>query len=82
MLGMSHPLNINIIERFHGTLKQRTKIMRGLKSAESAKVLLDAFLVNYNFFRPHMSLKRKTPAEVAGIRPPVRNWEELVRYQP
>ena len=82
MKGMTAEINTNLIERFHSTLKQRTKIMRGLKTPESARVILDGFLINYNFFRPHMSLKRKTPAEVAGIKRPVRNWEELVGYQP
>ncbi len=82
MKGITHEININLIERFHGTLKQRTKIMRGLKSIESAKLILDGFVIHYNFFRPHMALEDKTPAVVAGIRLPFRNWEGLIRYQP
>lgn len=81
MKGMTHEININLIERFHGTLKQRTKIMRGLKSIESAKLILGGFVIHYNFFRPHMTLEDKTPAEVAGIKLPFKNWEGLIRYQ-
>jgi putative transposase len=33
--------NTNIIERFHGTLKSRTKVMRGLKTPETALLMLD-----------------------------------------
>ena len=67
----------NYIERFHGTIKSRTKIMRGLHTLESARLFMDAWLVHYNFFRPHMSLKDRTPASVAGIRFPFRNWKDI-----
>jgi putative transposase len=70
--------NTNHIERFHGTLKSRTKVMRGLRSMESARKYLDGWLVHYNFFRPHMSLKDQTPASVAGIKFPFRNWKDIV----
>ena len=39
----------NIIERFHGTLKDRTKIIRGFKNIHTAELLTDAWLVHYNF---------------------------------
>jgi putative transposase len=69
--------NTNMIERFHGTLKERTKVMRGLRTKASARLFLDGWLVHYNFFRPHMSLKDKTPAEVAGIKFPFRHWKDV-----
>jgi len=69
--------NTNMIERFHSTLKSRTKIMRGLHTVESARKYLDGWLVHYNFFRPHMSLKDSTPASVAGIKFPHRNWKDV-----
>lgn len=72
-----------LIERFHGTLKARTKIMRGLKSRESAKLFTDGWLVHYNFFRPHEALKTRydtlTPAESAGIKIPFKNWLDIVK---
>ena len=69
----------NYIERFHGTLKDRTNIMRGLHKIKTAETLLGGWLVFYNFFRPHDSLNGKTPAQEAGIKYPFANWEGVVR---
>jgi putative transposase len=77
--GFSEDINTNLIERFHGTIKARTKVLRAFKTKETAEHILDGFLIHYNFFRPHMSLQQKTPAEVARIKAPVTNWTELVR---
>ncbi len=71
--------NTNLIERFHGTLKDRTKIMRGLKNVDSTIQFTDGWLVHYNFFRPHSALGDKTPAEAAGIKSPIKNWADVVR---
>jgi len=71
----------NIIERFHGSLKNRTKVMRGFKKPESARLILDGWLVYYNFFRPHESLNDKTPAQIAGIKFPYTNWLDVVKSQ-
>ncbi len=70
--------NTNIIERFHGTVKERTKVMRGLHTIETARKFLDGWLVHYNFFRPHTALKDMTPAQKAGIKFPFRNWKDVV----
>ena len=77
--GMSSETNINLIERFHSTLKARTNVMRGLKTKETAQIILDGFVVHYNFFRHHMTLGNSTPAEVAGIKIPFSTWEGLIR---
>jgi transposase-like protein len=78
--GFSSEQNTNMIERFHGSLKSRTKVMRGLKTPESALTILDGWLVHYNYFRPHESLKGITPASKAGIIYPVHNWLDVVNY--
>jgi putative transposase len=71
------------IERWHGTVKARTKVMRDLKNFETALDFVDGFLAFYNYLRPHESLKNKTPAEVAGIDYPYQNWNELIsKYKP
>ena len=67
------------IERFHGTLKARTKVMRGLKNFESALAFTEGWLAHYNYLRPHESLEDKTPAEFAGIDYPYRNWADIIR---
>ncbi len=69
----------NLIERFHGTLKSRTKVLRGFKTLDTTALITDGFLIYYNYFRPHMSLNGKTPAEVAGLKPPVKCWTDVVR---
>lgn len=70
-----------LIERWHGTLKDRTKVMRGMKSLDTAKAMLEGWLVYYNFFRPHESLNDKTPAEVGKLDFPYKNWLDVVESQ-
>jgi putative transposase len=69
----------NVIERFQGTLKDRTKVMRGFKKPETATLILDGWLVYYNYLRPHESLGDKTPARIAGINFPYQNWLDIVK---
>ncbi len=71
--------NSELIERWHGTLKDRTKSLRGLKSVETAEKFLAGFLAWYNFMRPHESLKGQTPAEKAKINYTVKSWVDVVR---
>ncbi|MEL7562486.1 IS6 family transposase [Dehalogenimonas sp. 4OHTPN] len=80
--GITQTPNNNILERFHGTLKARTKVMRGLKGYESAKLFTAGWLIFYNFMRPHESLHGKTPADRAGTQMPSHNWHGVVRNTP
>lgn len=69
----------NLIERFHGNLKDRYRVMRGLGSIKTAKSILDGWVTHYNFVRPHMGLDGKTPAEVAGIGFEIETgWNDLI----
>ena len=61
------------------TIKERTKVLWGFKTPDSAKLILSGFLIHYNYFRPHLALNGKTPAEFAHVKAPVKNWIELVR---
>lgn len=70
-----------LIERFHGTLKSRTKVMRSLWRKGTAKTVMDGWLVHYNFFRPHQSLGGKTPAEAAGAEASFKNWKDVVKSE-
>ena len=67
------------VERWHETLKERTKVLYGLKDANSALAFIDGFLVFYNFMREHKGLNGKTPAEEAGINYAVKNWADVIR---
>jgi len=59
--------NNNMIERLHGTIKERTKVMRGLDDSKSASNVVDGLRLAYNFTRPHSALNGRTPAEAAGL---------------
>jgi putative transposase len=67
----------NIIERFHGTLKDRTKVIRGFKNMDTARVLTQAWLVHYNFFKEHETLGNVPPAVKMGATP-IKDWAEVV----
>jgi len=67
----------NIIERFQGTLKDRTKIIRGFKNMTAAELLTDAWLVHYNFFKEHETLGNVPPAVRMGATP-IKDWAEVI----
>lgn len=73
--------NNNIVERLHGTIKERTKVMRGLDNDETAQKMMDANRIYYNFLRPHQALNGKTPAEKAGIDLQLEGnkWEGIIK---
>ena len=56
-----------IIERYHGTFRERDKVIRGLKSDATAQQYMDNRRTFYNFVKPHMTFNGLTPSEVAGI---------------
>jgi putative transposase len=70
--------NTNLIERFHGSLKDRTKVMRALRNKKTLQQFSDGWLVHYNFFRPHMGIKEKIPAEKAKIKFPFKSWKDVI----
>ena len=57
----------NRVERYHGTWKERCKVMRGLENTDTSKEMLQNYRTYYNFFRPHQALNGCTPSEMAGI---------------
>lgn len=66
----------NMVERLHGTFKDRAKPMRGLKNDKSSQELLDGYVINYNFCRKHSVIK-STPAEMTGLQE-VKGWKQLI----
>jgi len=82
-VGINSRVTNNVVERLHGTLKDRLKTTRGLETADA---MLKGWFVHYNFVRPHQSLDGKTPAEAAGINLNMNDgWGDLIelatRYQ-
>jgi transposase InsO family protein len=69
-----------MVERLHGTIRQRNKVMRGLDDMETAQTMMDGKRAYYNFLRPHMALNGKTPSEVSKIAEPnERTWKSLIQ---
>jgi len=62
-------------------VKLLDSIMRGLKTAESAQVIVDSMRNYYNFIRPHQSLDGKTPVEEANINLESGNnkWKSIIK---
>ena len=71
--------NNNLMERLNGTIRERTKVMRGMKSKETAETVLDGWNLHYNYMRPHEALGGKTPAQVAKSETSLKNWEDVAR---
>lgn len=76
--GFKSAINTNLIERFHGSIKQRYKVMKELKDEYSASVILDGFITHYNFFLEHSYLGYMTPATISGIGEGIQNWGDLI----
>ena len=57
--------NNNKMERANGELRDREKVMRGLKVTDTP--IVKGYHIFHNFMRPHEALKGKTPAEACGI---------------
>ncbi|GBE18202.1 integrase core domain protein [archaeon BMS3Abin16] len=66
-VGIEDKINNNRVERFHGSVRDRDKVMRAMHNPDTSSEMLDGFRAYYNYIRPHMALDGKTPAEMAGI---------------
>jgi putative transposase len=69
----------NIIERFHGILKQRTDAIHHFKNIDTARLLTEGWLIHYNFFKDHEVFKNQSPVKHMGLQMPFRDWEDIVR---
>ena len=69
-VGVNHitkKVDNQLIERYHGTFRERDKVIRGLKSEKTANQYINNWRTYYNFVKPHMTFNGLTPSEVAGI---------------
>ena len=70
------------VERFHNTLRERTKVMRGFHGCiTSAQTLLKGFEIYYNWVRNHQGIEGLTPSELACPQVAIQDknkWLELI----
>lgn len=70
--------NNNKMERFNGEVRDREKVMRGLKRADTP--ILTGYQIYHNYLRLHEGLNGKTPAEACGIKVEGENkWVTLIQ---
>ena len=70
--------NNNKMERMNGELRDREKVVRGVKKPDSP--LLKGLQIYHNYVRPHMGLGGRTPADLAGIKVEGDNkWVTLIQ---
>jgi hypothetical protein len=75
---MSGNMNNNKMERFNGEVRDREKVMRGLKRKDTS--ILTGYQIYHNYIREHQALENKTPAEVSGIKIEGENkWLTLIQ---
>jgi putative transposase len=79
-VGIRDDRSNNVIERYHGSVRERDKVMRGMKTDRTAKILHKGFKDYYNFIRIHQELGT-TPAQMAGIEAlqQQNRWMELLK---
>ncbi len=70
--------NNNKMERFNGEIRDRERVMRGLKREDTP--ILKGYEIFHNYLRPHEALEGKTPAEACGIKVKGENkWLTLIQ---
>ena len=55
--------------------------MRGFKDINSARMIMSAWLIHYNYIRPHQSLAGATPSDIACVDLQLGNnkWLDLIK---
>lgn len=70
--------NNNKMERLNGEIRDREKVMRGLKKEDTP--ILKGCQIYHNYIREHEGLNGKTPAEACGITVEGKNkWKTLIQ---
>jgi len=71
-------MNNNKMERLNGEIRDREKVMRGLKKKDTP--ILKGYQIFHNYIRAHEGLKGRTPAEACGIKIEGKNkWKTLIQ---
>ena len=70
--------NNNKMERMNGEIRDREKVMRGIKTMDSP--IFKGYQIYHNYIREHEGLNGKTPAEAANIHiEGVNKWITIIQ---
>jgi putative transposase len=70
--------NNNKMERLNGEIRDREKIIRGIKKSDTP--ILSGYQIYHNYVRPHEALEGKTPAEACGLKVEGENkWITIIQ---
>ncbi len=68
----------NKMERINSEVRDKERVMRGLKRMDKPK--LKGYQIFHNYIRPHEGLKGQTPADLAGIKVKGENkWLTIIQ---
>ncbi len=77
-ISISGDKHNNKMERLNGEIRDREKVIRGLKKKDTP--ILTGYQIFHNYIRPHEALDGKTPAEACGIKVEGDNkWKTLIQ---
>jgi transposase-like protein len=77
-IALTEKHNNNKMERFNGEVRDREKVMRGLKVKDTP--IISGYQLFHNYIRPHEALEGKTPSEACGITIEGKNkWLTLIQ---
>jgi putative transposase len=77
-ITLQHDHNNNKMERLNGEIRDREKVMRGLKNPDTP--FIPGYQIYHNYVRPHEALEGKTPADACGIEVQGENkWLTLIQ---
>jgi transposase-like protein len=66
------------IEQWNNILRARNALLRRLKKSDRAQLIINGWLVHYNYFNIQEILNGRTPARVARADFKFRNWLDLI----
>ncbi|MGI0059179.1 MAG: IS6 family transposase [Nitrosotalea sp.] len=77
-IHMKGDMNNNKMERMNGEIRDREKVMRGIKKKDT--VILTGYQMFHNYIRSHEGLDGKTPSEACGIKIEGNDkWKTLIQ---
>jgi len=72
--------NIEIINCLDRVFFRRRNILKHLRTLKTMNEFSEAWIIDYNYFKPDLLLSHQTPAEAAGIKYQPKSWEDIVKW--